>query len=87
MGTLASGYCYLVHWDDYDTFYTRFNAAYSSKMGGLELSFNIDIAQILQYAYNLFASMSPMVYLYVGAAFALFIIAKLIAVLTEKRSS
>lgn len=36
------------------------------------------MSQILQYAYNIFASALPVVYLFVGGAFAAFVLAKLL---------
>jgi len=42
------------------------------------ISFTISIPQILQYAYNIFASALPMIYLFVGGAFAAFVLAKLL---------
>ena len=41
------------------------------------MSFDIPMDQVLQYAYNTFASASPMIYLYVGSAFGIFVIGAL----------
>jgi hypothetical protein len=38
------------------------------------------MTQVLQYAYNIFGSISPMIYLYLGAAFAIFVVARIIKV-------
>jgi hypothetical protein len=54
----------------------RFN--YPSKMGWLSMSFDIDIQQILQFGFNIFGSFLPVIYLFVGAAFAIFVIFKII---------
>lgn len=50
------------------------------KVGGLLVSFDLNIGQIMQYAFNLFASVLPLIYLFAGAAFAVFIVMKLIAI-------
>jgi hypothetical protein len=42
------------------------------------MSFDIDIPTLLQYAFNIFASILPLLYLFVGAGFAIFIFGKLI---------
>jgi len=42
------------------------------------LSFNLDIQSILQYSYNVFGSFMPLVYLFVGGAFAVWLIKKII---------
>jgi len=44
------------------------------------MSFDLDIPQILQYAYNLFASALPVVYLFVGGAFGAFVLAKILQI-------
>jgi len=36
------------------------------------------MTQILQYAYNIFASSLPLVYLFVGGAFAAFVLGKIL---------
>lgn len=43
------------------------------------MTFDLDVGQILQYGYNMLSSFLPVIYLFVGAAFALFVIGKLIA--------
>lgn len=45
------------------------------------MSFDMDIQKILQYAYNVFASVNPVLYLYVGAAFGAFLIGKLLHIM------
>lgn len=42
------------------------------------MSFSLQISQILQYAYNIFASALPVIYLFIGGAFAVFVLAKLL---------
>lgn len=42
------------------------------------MSFDLNVSTILKYAYNVFASADPILYLYVGAAFGVFILAKLV---------
>lgn len=42
------------------------------------MSFDIDIEQILQFGFNIFGSFLPVIYLFVGAAFAIFVIFKII---------
>lgn len=42
------------------------------------MSFDFDISQILQYSYNIFGSLQGMLYLFLGASFAIFIIAKIL---------
>lgn len=37
------------------------------------------VSDIIKYAYNVFASADPILYLYVGAAFGIFILTKLVA--------
>lgn len=54
--------------------------SYPSKMGGILLSFDMNMGPILQYATNIFGSVMPVIYLFVGAAFAIFIISKLLKV-------
>lgn len=49
------------------------------------MSYEIDILQILQYATNTLWTFSPMVYLWGGAALAIFIIGALIALWRDKR--
>jgi hypothetical protein len=44
------------------------------------MSFDLNIGQIMQYAFNLFASVLPLIYLFAGAAFAVYIVMKLIAI-------
>lgn len=60
------------------SFSVRFNCR--QKVGGLLMSFDLNIGQIMQYAFNLFASVLPLIYLFAGAAFAVFIVTKLIAI-------
>lgn len=43
------------------------------------MSFSISIAQILQYAYNVFASSQAIIYLFLGASFGIFVLNKLLA--------
>lgn len=38
------------------------------------MSFSLDMAQVMQFGFNIFGSFLPMVYLYAGAGFALFVI-------------
>ena len=40
------------------------------------MSFDLAIPDILQYAYNVFASALPLVYLFVGAGFGIFVLSK-----------
>lgn len=42
------------------------------------MSFTLVIRDILQYAYNIFASTLPVLYLFIGGAFAIFVLAGLI---------
>jgi ACR3 family arsenite efflux pump ArsB len=42
------------------------------------MSFTLQISTILQYAYNVFASALPMIYLFIGATFGAFVLAKLL---------
>lgn len=42
------------------------------------MSFDLNTASIIKYAYNIFASADPILYLYIGAAFGIFILAKLV---------
>ncbi|HHT7203775.1 MULTISPECIES: hypothetical protein [Bacillales] len=42
------------------------------------MSFTLQVQQIMQYAYNIFASALPVVYLFIGGAFAAFVLAKLL---------
>jgi hypothetical protein len=42
------------------------------------MSFSLQISQILQYAYNIFASALPVIYLFIGGAFAVFVLVKLL---------
>ncbi|MGC5328962.1 hypothetical protein [Brevibacillus sp. SYSU BS000544] len=44
------------------------------------MSFDVDIAKILQYAYNIFASASPLSNLFVGGSFGLFILGGLLGI-------
>ena len=50
----------------------RFN--HSPKMGWLSVSFDIDMGDIMQFGFNIFGSFLPVVYLFIGAAFAIFVI-------------
>lgn len=47
-------------------------------MGEIILSFTLEISRILQYAYNIFASALPVLYLFVGGAFAAYVLGKLL---------
>lgn len=38
------------------------------------MSFTVDISAVLQSAFNFFGSFLPLIYLFVGASFALFVI-------------
>jgi len=42
------------------------------------ISFTLAIPQILQYAYNIFASALPVIYLFIGGAFAIFVLSRLL---------
>ncbi|WP_161557013.1 hypothetical protein [Paenibacillus amylolyticus] len=42
------------------------------------MTFTLKMSSILQYAYNMFSSFSPLVYLYAGAGLAIWIIFKVI---------
>lgn len=42
------------------------------------MSFTLAIRDILQYAYNIFASALPVLYLFIGGAFAAFVLMKLL---------
>jgi hypothetical protein len=42
------------------------------------MSFTLVIGDILQYAYNIFASALPVLYLFIGGAFAAFVLMKLL---------
>jgi hypothetical protein len=42
------------------------------------VSFNVDINQVLQFGYNVFASATPLVWLFVGGAFGLFMLGGLL---------
>lgn len=44
------------------------------------MSFDLDMQPLLQYAYNIFGSALPMVYLFVGAAFGLYILHSLVRI-------
>lgn len=44
------------------------------------MSFSLQMSQILQYAYNIFASSLPLIYLFVGGAFAAFVLSKVLNV-------
>jgi hypothetical protein len=43
------------------------------------MSFDLNVTQIIKYAYNVFASADPVLYLYIGAAFGIFVLAKLVS--------
>ncbi|MCU4936944.1 hypothetical protein P9027_31375 [Bacillus thuringiensis] len=43
------------------------------------MSFDLGVNQIIRYAYNTFASADSVLYLYVGAAFGIFVLAKLVS--------
>lgn len=44
------------------------------------MSFSLQIQQILQYSYNIFSSALPIIYLFVGGAFAAFVLGKVLNV-------
>ena len=48
------------------------------------MSFNVDTASMLQYAYNFFASALPMVWPFVGVALAVVTLAGLFYVFTHR---
>lgn len=45
------------------------------------MSFDMETGQILRYAYNVFASVLPTLYLFIGAAFGAYVLAKIFYVL------
>lgn len=45
------------------------------------MSFSLQLPQILQYAYNIFASALPMIYLFVGGSFAVYVLGKLLNII------
>jgi len=45
------------------------------------MSFSLQIPQIMQYAYNIFSSALPMVYLFVGGAFAAYVLGKVMNII------
>ena len=45
------------------------------------MSFTLAIQDILQYSYNIFASALPMLYLFVGGAFAAFVLGKVLNII------
>jgi hypothetical protein len=53
-------------------------------MGVIQLSFDLDMTQILQYAYNIFGSLQGMLYMFLGAALAIFILAKILKTIREQ---
>lgn len=42
------------------------------------MSFSLAMGDILQYAYNIFASALPIIYLFLGATFGAFVLAKIL---------
>lgn len=42
------------------------------------MSFDFDVSKVLQYGYNIFGSLQGMMYLFIGAAFAVWLIFKII---------
>ncbi|MFH5781823.1 hypothetical protein [Heyndrickxia oleronia] len=42
------------------------------------MSFDLSVTSIIRYAYNVFASADVILYLFVGAAFGIYILAKLV---------
>uniref|UniRef100_UPI0034E0A45B hypothetical protein n=1 Tax=Bacillus thuringiensis TaxID=1428 RepID=UPI0034E0A45B len=49
-------------------------------MGGITLSFDLPINQVIRYAYNTFASADAVLYLWIGASFAAFTLGKILGV-------
>lgn len=45
------------------------------------MSFTMAIGDILQYSYNIFASALPVIYLFVGGAFAAFVLGKILNII------
>lgn len=43
------------------------------------MSFSMSIGQILQYAYNIFASSQAILYLFIGASFGIYVLNRLLA--------
>lgn len=41
------------------------------------MSFTMDVGQIMQYAYNVFASSQLVLYLFIGASFGIFVLTSL----------
>lgn len=44
------------------------------------MSFDVDMAKIMQYAYNIFASASPLTWMYVGGSFGLFMLGGILTI-------
>lgn len=44
------------------------------------MSFDLDIGQIIQYAYNVFASSQTVLYIFLGASFGVYILSKLLSI-------
>lgn len=42
------------------------------------MSFDMNMTPILQYAYNLFASGQPILYLFIGASFGIYVLRNLL---------
>lgn len=42
----------------------------------MAISFSMDVGRILQYAFNMFSSVLPVIYLFIGGAFAIYCIGK-----------
>lgn len=47
------------------------------------MSFDFDVTEVLRYAFNTFGSVQPILYLFVGAAFAAFVLGILLKVLRK----
>lgn len=42
------------------------------------MSFNFDVTKVMQYAYNIFGSLQGMMYVFIGASFAVWLVFKII---------
>lgn len=69
----ATDSCVVVYWYSHRFIRCYRHTVSSPKMGWILLSFDLEIGQILQYAFNIFSSLNPMLYLYLGASFAIFV--------------
>lgn len=49
------------------------------------LSFDVDMNSVLKYAFNIFGSSVPILYLFIGAAFAGFVLSVLLRVIKDRR--